>query len=108
MASTSEAQLNLKLSRSFGKAPDEAPDDFAQCVIDFGKRSNEHLSHQASIATFCYSITMESPLLPLLNQRPPLNQRFLHLPPPPAGAEVVKLQRRLRCLRHPQAQGSRV
>ena len=37
MASTSEARLNLKLSRSFGKAPDKTQNfDFAQCMIDFG------------------------------------------------------------------------
>jgi len=45
VASTSEAWLNLKLNQLFGKAPDEALDeaqnfDFAQCVIDFGKRLN--------------------------------------------------------------------
>ena len=58
--------MNLKLSQSFSKAPDEAPDkaqnfDFAQYVIDFSERLNKHLSHQASIATFCYSVAIESP-----------------------------------------------
>jgi len=84
VASTSEARLNLKLNRSFGKAPDEAPDeaqnfDFAQYVIDFGERPNKHLSHQASIATFCYSVAMESPT-PTATQSTPSTQSTFSTP----------------------------